>query len=69
MASFKVHVDTHKCIGAGQCVLAAPEVFDQDEDGIVVLLDSTPALHHHIAVRKAARLCPALVIRIEESAE
>ena len=69
MTSFKVHVDTHKCIGAGQCVLAAPEVFDQDDDGIVVLLDSTPAPHHHIAVRKAARLCPALVIRIEESAE
>ncbi|NEW70776.1 hypothetical protein G4H13_10220 [Streptomyces rapamycinicus] len=25
----KVHVDEAKCCGAGQCVLVAPEVFDQ----------------------------------------
>ena len=69
MASFKVHVDTHKCVGAGQCVLAAPEVFDQDDDGIVVLLDETPPPQQHAAARKAAKLCPALAIRIEESLE
>lgn len=39
----KITVDEEKCCGAGQCVLIAPEVFDQrDEDGIVVLLDAEP---------------------------
>lgn len=36
----KVIIDENKCVGAGQCVLAAADVFDQrDEDGIVVLLN------------------------------
>lgn len=38
----KISVDTEKCCGAGQCVLVAPEIFDQDEDGIVILLDPAP---------------------------
>lgn len=67
MSGFKVHVDEHECIGAGQCVMTAPAVFDQREDGIVVLLDATPSPAQHAAARKAARLCPALAIRIEET--
>lgn len=64
--SFKVRVVTRKCIGAGQCVLAAPAVFDQDDDGIVVLKDETPPASEHEAVRKAARLCPAVAIQVDE---
>lgn len=64
--TFKVRVIERKCIGAGQCVLAAPAVFDQDEDGIVVLLDATPPADQHEAVRKAARLCPAVAIFVDE---
>ncbi|MFE3946199.1 ferredoxin, partial [Streptomyces sp. NPDC059118] len=34
----KVTVDQNKCVASGQCVLSAPDVFDQrEEDGIVVL--------------------------------
>jgi ferredoxin len=65
--SFKLTVDQDKCCGAGQCVVLAPEVFDQrGEDGIVVLLDETPddALHAH--VREAASVCPAAAITVEE---
>jgi len=64
--TFKVRVIERKCIGAGQCVLAAPAVFDQDDDGIVVLLDATPPASEHEAVRKAARLCPAVAIFVDE---
>jgi len=62
----KVLVDEEKCCGAGSCVLLAPDVFDQrDEDGIVVLLDATPAAELHAAVREAANVCPGAAIRVE----
>ncbi|WAL69335.1 ferredoxin [Amycolatopsis cynarae] len=65
----KVTVDEEKCCGAGQCVLLAPEVFDQrDEDGIVILLDAGPAPALHPAVREAASVCPAAAIALSEDA-
>ncbi|AZS83126.1 ferredoxin [Streptomyces griseoviridis] len=64
----KVTVDEDKCCGAGSCVLAAPEVFDQrDEDGVVVLLDAEPAAGRQPAVREAAAICPASAITVRES--
>ncbi|MEU9040740.1 MULTISPECIES: 4Fe-4S domain-containing protein [unclassified Kitasatospora] len=63
-----VQIDQEKCCGAGHCVLAAPEVFDQrDEDGIVVLLDAQPPAQSHQAVRDAAAVCPAAAIRLDEA--
>ncbi|WP_101258230.1 ferredoxin [Streptomyces barkulensis] len=63
----KITVDEDKCCGAGSCVLAAPDVFDQrDEDGVVVLLDPAPAGHLHTAVREAAAVCPAAAITLDE---
>lgn len=63
----KVLIDQDKCVAAGQCVAAAPEVFDQrDEDGVVVLLNESPPDDQADAVREAAAVCPALAIHIEE---
>ncbi|MFD7714106.1 ferredoxin [Streptomyces sp. NPDC059785] len=63
----KLSVDEDRCCGAGACVLAAPEVFDQrDEDGIVTLLDSEPAAEQHDAVREAAAVCPTAAITLTE---
>ncbi len=63
----KIRIHQDKCIGAGHCVLAAPDVFDQNEDdGIVVLLDDQPAAARHAAARSAARACPVLAIEIVE---
>jgi ferredoxin len=63
----KVTVDKDKCIASGQCVLAAPDVFDQrDEDGIVVLLNPNPSDAQVADVEQAAALCPALAITIEK---
>lgn len=37
--SGRVGAERDRCVGAGQCVLAAPGVFDQDEeDGLVRVL-------------------------------
>lgn len=65
----KISVDEEKCCGAGQCVMIAPEVFDQrDEDGIVVLLDVEPGPDQHEAVRESAGVCPAAAISVGEDA-
>jgi ferredoxin len=66
MGVFKVRVDVEKCIGAGHCVLRAPEIFDQRDDGIVILLDATPPPELRDAAHKAADLCPSQAITIEE---
>lgn len=64
----KIHVDEHKCVGAGQCVLAAPQVFDQrEEDGVVILLKDHAEGGLEPGVRKAAKLCPAMAIRVDEA--
>jgi ferredoxin len=63
----KVAVDQSKCIAAGQCVLAAADVFDQrDEDGVVVLLDPSPSAGQVADVKEAAALCPARAITVED---
>jgi ferredoxin len=62
-----ITIDVAKCCGAGQCVLAAPEVFDQrDEDGILILLDADPPESEHAGVRDAAAMCPAAAIAVQE---
>ena len=63
----KVTVDQDKCVSSGNCVLNAPEVFDQrDEDGVVVLLNPNPPPEQADGARRAAAACPALAIHIEE---
>ncbi|MFJ3712623.1 ferredoxin [Streptomyces sp. NBC_01387] len=61
----RITIDEEKCCGAGQCVLVAPEVFDQrDEDGVVILLDAEPPAEQHAATREAAAVCPAAAIEV-----
>jgi len=63
----RVTVDQDKCVGSGQCVLAAETVFDQrEEDGIVVLLTDSPSAEVAGDVRQAAAVCPALAITVED---
>jgi ferredoxin len=59
-----VTIDTDKCIASGGCVFACPEVFDQDDDGIVVLLDPSPEESLRDKVMDAIDACPASVITV-----
>lgn len=62
----KVTVDQDKCIASGQCVLLAPEVFDQrDEDGVVMLRDAAPPTELDDVVEEAAQVCPSMAITVE----
>jgi ferredoxin len=63
----KIIVDRDKCIGSGQCVMTEPAVFDQDEDdGLVVLLQASPGAEYAAAVRDAAMICPSQAITVED---
>lgn len=64
----KINVDRDACCGAGQCVLVAPEVFDQDGDGLVLLRDPRPAPAHAAAVEEAVSMCPTGVIWVDPDA-
>jgi ferredoxin len=62
----RIRVSAERCVSSGQCVMLAPEVFDQDDDGIVVLLTDRPDDSEAAAVRESTRVCPSLAITIED---
>ncbi|MFB6438079.1 ferredoxin [Streptomyces sp. NPDC056411] len=63
----RIEIDEPKCVASGQCVMIAPEVFDQREaDGIAVLLQNRPGVELRDAVRESAAVCPAAAIRLVE---
>ena len=59
-----IEADRDVCIGAGNCVLTLPKVFDQDDEGLVALLEPDPPDEDAELVGRAARLCPSGAIRI-----
>lgn len=62
----KITVDHEKCCASGQCVMLAPEVFDQrEEDGLSVVLDAEPDAGPRDAAREAAAHCPTAAIQVE----
>ena len=60
----KVLADRDVCISAGNCVMAAGAVFDQDDDGIVVVLSDEVPEGEEDHAREAVRLCPSEALRI-----
>lgn len=59
----KIIIDTDNCCAAGSCVMAASDFFDQDDDGIVIVLDAEPGEDRDAAVREVG-LCPAGAITV-----
>ncbi|XVQ07227.1 ferredoxin [Spirillospora sp. CA-255316] len=61
----EITLHEHRCVGAGQCVLAAAEVFDQRaDDGIAVLIEEDPGEEFRPQVLAAAARCPAQAIDV-----
>ncbi|MFF1292245.1 MULTISPECIES: ferredoxin [unclassified Streptomyces] len=60
----KVELEADKCVASGQCVLAAVDVFDQDDDGIAILLAEEVGDELVDDVREAVAVCPAAAIRL-----
>lgn len=61
-----VHVDYALCEGHGQCLLAAPDVFDlPDDSDTVVVLSADPPERDRPAVVRAAAMCPAQALSVD----
>jgi ferredoxin len=60
----KISADRDVCISAGNCVMVAGALFDQDDDGIVVVLvDEVPDGEEDHA-REAVKLCPSEALQV-----
>ncbi len=64
----RIEIFPEKCIGVGQCVVAAPDLFEQNEDdGIVYLVREDASEDRRDAAIAAARLCPTLAIVVHDN--
>jgi ferredoxin len=59
----RIEVDREACIGSGLCAWNAPEVFEQDEDGLSRVLSGAGQDPDEDAVDEALSACPAQAIR------
>ncbi len=62
----RIRIDRERCCGSGMCALTAPEVFDQDAYGTVVLLDARPPAEMEKSLHDAEANCPCEVITLVE---
>jgi ferredoxin len=63
----RVQVDLSRCAGYGNCVEAAPEVFQMsDVADVAEVIRPEPESDLAESVHKAARVCPADAVVIDE---
>lgn len=61
-----------RCIACGLCALYAPEIFDYDDNGVVLFSQEPKACQQFIAVKdqenviKAYKQCPVRAILLEK---
>jgi ferredoxin len=61
----KVHVDMNLCQSHGECVFAAPDVFDLGDDDVLRWTEDVDD-SHRAEVENAVNVCPMLAISIED---
>ena len=54
--------DRGVCIGTGMCSLVAPQLFDQDSDGFVIVLREAESDEDVEAVGEAVEACPSMAL-------
>ncbi len=60
----RLEADRDACISSGNCVMISEALFDQDDDGIVVVFaDDVPRAEEDHA-REAVTYCPASALRL-----
>ncbi len=64
-----VRVDRGLCEGYANCVFNADDVFDLDEDDLVVVLQQTIDESDRARVTAAAESCPVAALTVEEATD
>ena len=62
----RVRADRDVCIGAGVCVMNSEAVFDQDDDGVVVVLTDEVSGDAEERAQQAVNLCPAAALALQD---
>ena len=62
----KIIVDRDLCQGHGVCESEAPDVFSVSKQGILTVVDESPAEPLRASVEQAVAFCPTKALRIEE---
>lgn len=65
--AIEVEIDADLCIGTGNCVYFAPEVFEMGDGGQATLLD--PRARSLDDIVRAAQQCPIRAIRVRRDGE
>ena len=63
----RIQADRGMCIGAGNCVLAAEDVFDQDDDATVVVLTEFPSAEQEARAKDGVAQCPSGALSVVET--
>lgn len=59
-----VAIDRERCLGSGQCLVMAPDVFDQDEEGLVTFREGVPPAELTPDIEDAVDNCPAVALAL-----
>jgi len=54
----RAQIDLDRCSGHGRCYMAAPEIFDCDDDGYPVVIGSAETADAIAALERAMSNCP-----------
>jgi len=63
----EIRIDRERCMASGNCVLWAPDVFDQDDEALAVVVDPDGAPEEEVLT--AARNCPTRSIAVLRDGE
>jgi ferredoxin len=53
-----LRIDRHLCVGFGDCIDVAPDVFELDAEGVAVVKDGAVEHAEHERLLEACRACP-----------
>lgn len=68
ISGVNVEIDRSLCIGSGNCVNVAPEIFEIDDENLVRFTEETPDIDRDRLV-EACSLCPVDALKVEEDGE
>jgi ferredoxin len=63
----RIVLDKAKCDGLGMCEAEAPELFEVQDDGSLVILELTPGNDRLAEVEAACDACPTQALSIQDA--